>query len=142
MHDFSWILDKRYHSNIGMSHGILPYKKSKSNDERISAQSVDSCDLDKTKFRRSFSQGNIFENINVTSLGPITNGNSSNGGDKEGKNYGHPMLEGVSIIPCFKMDDKSSSLSKLSLNNGSTVHKNQDKSPTDSLSVSGILCYC
>ena len=124
-----------------MSHGMLPYKKSKSNDERISTQSVDSCDLDKTKFRRSFSQGNIFENINVANMGPITNGNSSNGAEKESKNYSRHMLEGVSIIPCFKMDDKSSSLSKLALDNGSIVHKDQEKSPTDSPSVSGIL-FC
>ena len=118
---------------------MLPYVKSKSNGERISTQSVDLCDLERTKFRRSFSQGNIFEKINVAKLGSITNGKSSNGADKESKKYSHPILEGVSIIPCFKMDDKSSSLSKLSLDNGNTVHKAQEKSLTDSSSVSGIL---
>ena len=139
---FYLAIAERCNSNAGTGHGMLPYKKSKSHDERISTTSVNSCDLERIKFRRSFSQGNIYEKTTVTNLGPITNGKSDTDTDKESKKCGRHILGDVSIIPCFKVDDASTAPSKLTTDNENSLHKAHVKSPTDSPLVSGILFYC
>ena len=100
----------------GLKYGLLPYKKSKSHDEATFASNDVSSDSDKKKFRRSFSQGNIFEKINgISRFSTKMNSLNNNNISQEDNNLAKLVPKDISISPCFKINgisisDKSSSI--------------------------------
>ena len=124
----------------GINLGLSAYKKSKSHDERLLAQQNDaSTDPEKKKFRRSFSQGNIFDKISgFNRLTTINNTlNNNNNMSKEKINLNKLVSNDVSISPCYKFDGRSDNLSKSSSVVDSTEKNNKTRLVEDTFITTG-----
>ena len=123
----------------GMKLGLSYPKKSKSNDETSFEISNDiPADLDKKKFRRSFSQGNIFDKFSginrfSTAINSINNNNES----KDNTNLSKLVSNDVSISPCFKFGGLSDKSSKASSETDSSEKSFKTKSFDDNLTTQG-----
>ena len=121
----------------GLKYGLLPYKKSKSHDEATFASNDVSSDSDKKKFRRSFSQGNIFEKINgISRFSTKMNSLNNNNISQEDNNLAKLVPKDISISPCFKINgisisDKSSSIASSEAD--TSVRNDKSKAIEDNL---------
>ena len=126
----------------GLKYGLLPYKKSKSHDEASFASTDVSSDPDKKKFRRSFSQGNIFEKISgMNRISTAINSLNNNHISQKDNNLAKLVPKDISISPCFKIDglsvsDKSSS--KASSEADTLERSDKSKAIEDNLINKGI----
>ena len=125
----------------GLKYGLLPYKKSKSHDEATFASNDVSSDPDKKKFRRSFSQGNIFEKINgISRFSTKMNSLNNNNISQEDNNLAKLVPKDISISPCFKINgisisDKSSSIA--SSETDTSERSDKSKAIEDNLIIKG-----
>ena len=103
------------HLKSGINLELSTYKKSNSRDERSLPLNDVLTDPETKKFRRSFSQGNIFDKISgFNRLTSINNSLNNNNVSKENINLSKLVSKDVSISPCFKFDKKLDKSSKTS----------------------------
>ena len=127
----------------GMKLGLSYPKKSKSNDETSFEISNDiPADSDKKKFRRSFSQGNIFDKFSgINRFSPAINSINNNNESKDNTNLSKLVSNDVSISPCFKFGGMSEKSSKASSDADNSEKSFKAKSFDESFPTPGTSTY-
>ena len=129
-------------SNLDVHGCMAAYKKSKSNDEGVLSLNEKSSGMDRKLFRRSFSQGNIFDRIGVMNGGKLMHKCEPNQADNEYNRIRLGICDETSISPIYT----SQSIQRLSAasftGDNNTQSKTGRKSPKPPTPISGVyFCF-
>ena len=117
---------------------MAAYKKSKSHDEGVLSLNEKSSVIDRKLFRRSFSQGNIFDRIGVMNGGKLMHKCELNQTDNECNRIRLGICDETSISPIYT----SQSIQRLSAasftGDSNTQSKTGRKSPKPPTPISGL----
>ena len=125
-------------SNLDVHGCMSAYKKAKCQDEGVLSLNEKSSGVDRKLFRRSFSQGNIFDRIGVMNGGKLMHKCELNETDNEYNRIRLGICDETSISPIYA----SQSIQRLSAasftGDGNTQSKTGRKSPKPSTPISGL----
>ena len=121
---------------MGLRYDIQPYKKSKSYDEPVAPRESDLYDLEKTRFRRRFSQGNILDIIPLMNGSPAEN--SALKDTKVGCKSDSNTIDEMFMNRSIKADEKPRILSRRSFGHECSSPKPQRNYLVNASPASGI----
>ena len=128
-------------SNLDVHGWMDAYKKSKSHDEDVLSLKEKSSGIGTKPFRRSFSQGNIFDRIGIVNGGKLMHKCDRNQTDNEYNRIRLGICDETSISPIYT----SQSIQRLSAasfpGDSNTQSKTGRKSPKPSTPISGLYFW-
>ena len=126
-------------SNLDVHGCMAAYKKSKSHEEGVLSLNEKSSVIDRKLFRRSFSQGNIFDRIGVMNGGKLMHKCEPNQTDNECNRIRLGICDETSISPIYTSEGIQSAASFTSDSN--TQCKTGRQSPKPLTPISGVYFW-